>query len=390
MMIRNFWGILTVLIIIECVILCLSGNSRTRKFFKFPPAMFWIYFLPMIFSSLGVIPQQHDLYPKIGTFVLPVSLILLLLSADLRAMMRLGKTALGLMAAGALGIMLGAPLVILLFKPWLPADAWSGFAALSASWTGGSANMIAVKEALGTPDRVFLPMVVVDTLVAYSWMGILLLLAGVQTSYDRWNHSDRLLLESIHQKINHGPVPDSTGIRLEFAGLNLLTGVTGAVVSIAVAQGLYRVTGLPLNTGVILMASTIGIGLSLTPAKKLEAHGASKMGYALLYFVLTSIGARASLSAILAAPLLVLAGFVWVLIHAIFMILAGRLTRAPMGLLAAASQANIGGPASAPVVAAIYEPALAPVGLLLGVLGNVIGTYCGLLCAPLCKWAFFL
>jgi uncharacterized membrane protein len=385
-MIQNPFGVLAVLIAIEAAVLFFSGHQKTKRFFHFPPAMFWIYFLPMVFSSTNVIPHQSVLYSRVGTYVLPASLILLLIAADLKAILKLGKPALGMMLVGSLGVILGAPAVLFIFRSRLPAEAWSGFAALSASWTGGSANMIAVKEALGTPDAVFLPMVVVDTLVAYSWMGILILLAGVQVAYDKWNRSDRVIIEELHQKIAAEPAPVSKVLRLEFMVLVLLTGIAGALIASGGAKVLSAMTHVPQNTGLILIASTLGIALSFTPVKKLEAHGASKIGYVLLYFVLTSIGARASLGAIISAPLLVVAGFVWVLIHALFLVVAGRLTRTPLCLLAAASQANIGGPASAPVVAAIYEPALAPVGLLLGVFGNVIGTYCGLLCAPLCKW----
>ncbi len=397
-MIQNPFGILAVLIAIEAAVLFFSSHAKTKKFFHFPPSMFWIYFLPMVFSSANVIPHQSVLYAGIGTYVLPASLILLLVAADLKAILKLGKRALGMMLAGTLGVILGAPVVLFIFKRWLPADAWSGFAALSASWTGGSANMIAVKEALGTPDAVFLPMVVVDTLVAYSWMGILIFFAGAQIAYDKWNHSDRTVIEELHQKVGslQSGGPSSSGAagraglfpQWRSKGIVLAVGVAGALVSVAVAYGLSGVTRIPQNTWLILIASTLGIVLSFTPAKELEAHGASKIGYVLLYFVLTSIGARASLGTIVSAPLLVVAGLVWVLIHALFLVVAGRLTRTPLCLLAAASQANIGGPASAPVVAAIYEPALAPVGLLLGVFGNVIGTWCGLLCAPLCKWVF--
>jgi uncharacterized membrane protein len=385
-MIQNPFGVLAVLIAIEAAVLLFSGHPKTKRFFHFPPAMFWIYFLPMVFSSANVIPHQSVLYSRVGTYVLPASLILLLIAADLKAILKLGKPALGMMLVGSLGVILGAPAVLFIFRSQLPAEMWSGFAALSASWTGGSANMIAVKEALGTPDAVFLPMVVVDTLVAYSWMGILILLAGVQVAYDKWNRSDRVIIEELHQKIAAEPATVSKVLRLEFMVLVLLTGIAGALIASGGAKVLSTMTHVPQNTGLILIASTLGITLSFTPVKKLEAHGASKIGYVLLYFVLTSIGARASLGAIISAPLLVVAGFVWVLIHALFLVVAGRLTRTPLCLLAAASQANIGGPASAPVVAAIYEPALAPVGLLLGVFGNVIGTYCGLLCAPLCKW----
>ena len=385
-MIQNAFGILIVLILIEAAILFFSGHSRTKRFFNFPPSMFWIYFLPMVFSTLKVIPQQSDLYPKIGTAVLPASLILLLISADLKAILKLGKPALGMMLVGTLGVILGAPIVLFIFKPWLPAGAWSGFAALSASWTGGSANMIAVREAIGTPDAVFLPMVVLDTIGAYSWMGVLILLAGFQKVYDAWNHSDCAMIEELHQKIASAPAAEPTILRLKHIALVLFVGILGALLSNQLAKFLFYAMHLPRNTGLILMASTIGIALSFTQAKKLEAFGASKIGYILLYFVLTSIGARASLAGILSAPILIVAGFVWILIHALFLLIASRLTKTPLCLVAAASQANIGGPASAPVVAAIYDPALAPVGLLLGVFGNVIGTYCGLLCSILCKW----
>ncbi|HOW58136.1 MAG TPA: DUF819 family protein [Candidatus Omnitrophota bacterium] len=387
-MIQSSSGILAILIFIETLVLFLAGHARTKKFFRFPPSMFWIYFLPMIFSGLNVIPQQSPLYPKIGTYVLPASLILLLISADLKAILKLGKHAMGMMLVGTLGVILGAPFVLFLFKPWLPADAWSGFAVLAASWTGGSANMLAVKEAINTPDSVFLPMVVVDTIVAYSWMGILILLAGFQKTYDAWNHSDLFAVKAFHQKVSVAPVSDSTILRAEHILAVLSIGFLGAFVSHQLAMGLDALVHVPQNTGLILVASTTGILLSLTPMKKLENWGASRIGYVLLYFVLTSIGARANLAGILSAPVLIIAGFSWILIHAVFLLIASRLTRTPLCLVAAASQANIGGPASAPVVAAIYEPALAPVGLLLGIFGNVIGTYCGLLCAALCKWVF--
>ncbi|MBU9889791.1 MAG: DUF819 family protein [Candidatus Omnitrophica bacterium] len=389
-MIRNPFGILAILIFLEGAVLFFSGHPKTKKFFHFPPSMFWIYFLPMIFSSLNVIPQESPLYPKIGTWVLPASLILLLIAADLKAILKLGKPALGMMLAGTLGIVVGAPIVLLIFKPWLSPGSWSGFAALSASWMGGSANMIAVREALGTPDNVFLPLVVVDTLVAYSWMGFLILLAGFQPAYDRWNRSQVSVIEELRKKVAPAAASTIGKMRFEFTLLILAIGVSGSWIAAGGAGVLNDLTGLPRNTGMVLMASTLGVVLSFTPVKRLEAYGASKAGYVLLYFVLTSIGARASLGAIVSAPLLVVAGFVWILIHAIFLAIAGRLTRTPLCLLATASQANIGGPASAPVVAAIYEPSLAPVGLLLGVFGNVIGTYCGLLCSVLCKGTTFI
>ena len=239
-MIRNPLGILAVLILIEALILFLSGHSRTKKFFKFPPSMFWIYFLPMVFSAFHVIPQQNPVYSKIGAYVLPASLILLLISVDLKAILKLGKAALGMMFAGSLGVILGAPIVLLIFKRWLPPDAWSGFAALSASWTGGSANMLAVREAIGTPDSIFLPMVVVDTIGAYSWMGILILFAGFQRTYDKWNRSDRRFIEELQQKISAAPVSESKTLKAEHVLLVIFVGFFGGFISLQLAAGLAK------------------------------------------------------------------------------------------------------------------------------------------------------
>jgi len=379
-MIQNPIVILCALILIEFGVLFFSENMRTRKFFKFPPPLFWIYFFPMIISGLGILPEQHAIYPKITSTVLPAGLILLLISTDIKAILKLGRPALLMMFTGSAGIMLGAPLVVMLFKPWLPADAWSGFGALSASWIGGSANMIAVKEAIHTPDAVFFPMIVVDTVVAYSWMGLLILLEGFQKTYDGWNRSDLRVVEELARKtaaVKEG----SEKFRFQFLPLILAVAFGGSWISNELAE----VIGGGSFAWTIMLVSTLGILLSFTSLRKLGGHGASRVGYLFLFLVLTSIGARANLSGIFSAPLLIVAGVVLLLIHALFLFTVSRIARIPLCLVATASQANIGGPASAPIVAAAYEPALAPVGLLLGILGNVMGTYLGLITSQLCK-----
>ena len=379
-MIQNPFGILCILLLIETLVLFFSGSPRTKKFFHFPPPLFWIYFLPMIVSGFGILPTQHAIYPKITSMVLPAGLILLLISTDIQAILKLGRPALLMMFTGSFGIMLGAPIVVWLFKPWLPPSAWSGFGALSASWIGGSANMIAVKEVIHTPDAVFFPMIVVDTVVAYSWMGLLILLEGVQKKYDAWNRSERGVVEELARKT---AAADARTKKFSYQYLPLILGV--AFGGSWISNGLADIVGGGSFAWTIILASTLGILLSFTSLRKLEFHGASQIGYLFLFLVLTSIGARANLSGILSAPLLIVAGVVLVLIHAVFLLIVSRVARIPLCLVATASQANIGGPASAPIVAAAYEPALAPVGLLLGILGNVIGTYLGLITSQLCK-----
>jgi len=375
----NSVGVLSALLLMEGMVLFLSEHPRFEKFFHFPPAMFWIYFLPMLVSNFGILPRGAPIYPGIVTHLLPAGIILLLISSDLPAILKLGRPALIMMTATVIGVMAGAPLVVLLFKPWLPPDAWSGFGALSASWIGGSANMVAVKEAIGTPDKVFFPMIVVDTIVSYSWMGVLILGAGIQHVYDKWNHSDRKMIDELEGK--SGEVFMSKEVCFRSLPLILAAGFGGAWISGAASRAFAG--GAFVST--IIIASTLGILFSFTALKKLATQGAPRVGYLLLFFVLTSIGVRADLSGILSAPVLILAGIVWILFHAVFILIVARIARIPLGFAATASQAAIGGPASAPIVGAAYEPLLAPVGLLLGILGNVIGTYLGLITSHLCK-----
>ncbi|MFA6187268.1 MAG: DUF819 family protein [Phycisphaerae bacterium] len=376
--------ILAVLMLIEGSILYFSQKPAAAKFFKYLPSMFWIYFLPMIANTAGIIPSQSDVYGNITKFCLPASLVLLLLSVDIKAILHLGRTALAMMGAGVLGIMVGGPVVVLIYKHWLPADAWKAIGALSASWIGGSANMIAVKEATNTPDSVFLPAVIVDTIVPYTWMGILIALSAVQERFDRWNKSDMTLIADLRARttaVSSGSGGRSIGKIFAMIGI----GLGGTIVSLYVAGKMPVVDNLVNTmTWTIIIATVLGIVLSFTPVRRLESAGASELGFAVLFFVLASIGARANMSHIAASPILLLAGVTWVAIHAVFLLIAARLLHSPLSLAASASQAAIGGPASAPVVAGIYHPQLAPVGLLLAVLGNIVGTFLGLCCSYLC------
>ncbi len=182
---------------IEALVLWLSRHGRTRRYFEFFPAVFWIYFLPMLAATCGLLTAQSPVYGLITTYLLPASLVLLLLPVDIRAILRLGPKALAIFFIGAAGMMAGAVLAFALVKPLVGQEFWSGFGALAASWTGGSANMIAVKEALAVPDAVFAPMVIVDTVVPYLWMGILIAMVGLQGAFDRWNRADRTILDHL-------------------------------------------------------------------------------------------------------------------------------------------------------------------------------------------------
>lgn len=384
-MIRQPVSIILVLLVIEAGVLLASRWKRLNAVFDLLPPVFFIYFLPMLASTFGLIDPKAMVLGLITSNILPMSLFLLLVTVDVRAILRLGGKALGMFFIGSLGVMLGAGLAFMLVKQWVGAEFWAGFGALSASWTGGSANMIAVKEALGVPDQVFLPMVVVDTIVPYVWMGLLIAVVKWQPVFDRWNNSDRSVLDALKVR--------AEGIRTVVPQLSWFNGaalLSGALAAGYASQAIARL--MPMVKDIlspyawtIMIVSLLALGLSFTPARKMERMGATKLGYWLLYFVLTAIGAKASLSNLGASVILIGAGFVIIAVHLAFLLVGARLLRAPLFLVAASSQANIGGVASAPVVAAVFEPGLASVGLLLAITGNIVGTYLGIICAQFCR-----
>lgn len=378
--------IIIALVAMESLVLFLSRHEKTRRLFDLLPAVFWIYFIPMLAANLGIITSSSPVYGAITTWVLPASLVLLLLPVDMLAILRLGPKALAMFFIGAIGIMAGTAISFSLFKPLVGGDYWSGFGALSASWTGGSANMIATKEALSVPDSLFAPMVIVDTVVPYLWMGILIAMVRLQPTFDRRFRADRAILESMGERAAMRPTT-ATGKRTA-AGIVicLLVAFAGSAAANLIGRQLPLVKDVVTGyTWTIMIVTFIGIALSFSPLRRLESSGAGRTGYDLLYFVLTAIGARASITDIGSAIALIAAGILIVVCHAAILLIGARLLKAPMFLVATASQANIGGAASAPVVAEIYHPGLASVGLLLAILGNIVGTWLGILCGQVCR-----
>src|SRR5882724_7682787 len=194
-MIQNPIALSILLVGLVVSLLKLEKVAAFKKVFHYLPSAFWCYFIPMLLSTLGLLPEQSPIYDFLTTYVLSACLILLLLDINLPGIFRLGETALSAMVVGALGIGIGAVGAYAIFARWLPDETWKGVGALSASWIGGSANMLAVKEGLHAPDAVFAPMVIVDTVITYSWMGLLVALAPWQEVWDRWVKADRRTLD---------------------------------------------------------------------------------------------------------------------------------------------------------------------------------------------------
>lgn len=364
-------------------IFALSGVPRLQPLFRVTPAVIYAYFLPALSTSLGITPEASQAYDWMVRYLLPVSLLLLMVTVDLRAVARLGGKALVMMLAGSAGIIIGGPVALALLGRFLPADTWMGLAALSGSWIGGAPNMVAIKESVGTPDSLMGPIIVVDTVVAYGWMGVLLLLSSWQEKIDRWLHADTGDIEALDDRLENVEGerrPAAVGDLAVILGL----GFGGAALCIWAGDRLPSLgnpTIISHTTWTVILVTTLGLALSFTPVRRLERVGASHVGYLALYLMLTAIGARADLAKVLEAPLYLVVGVVWLAVHIVVLFAVARLVRAPLFFVATGSMANIGGVVSAPVVASVYRGSLAPVGVLMGVSGYFIGIYGALLCA---------
>ena len=370
------------------LIFWLSTLGPFKPFFERLPPVIWAYFVPMIATTLGVTPAASPVYDWVARYLLPLALFLLMLTVDVPAIVRLGPIALAMMAVGTLGIVIGGPVAYLLFGGFLPPDAWQGFATLSGSWIGGTANMVAIQQSVGAPDSLLGPIIVVDTVVGYGWMGVLIFLSSFQERFDRRIGARTSAIEAMNARLAE---LDTERRIVTIPDLAMIVGLAFAATALSVALGgrlpaLGDPTIISQSTWAILIAVTLGLLLSFTPLRRLERPGASRIGYLALYLLLTTIGAKADLAAVLEAPLYLLAGVVWISIHIGLLFLAAKLLRAPLFFVATGSMANIGGAASAPVVAGVYHPAMAPVGLLMAVAGYILGIYAALACAGILGW----
>lgn len=380
-------AILVYLLVLIGLIYYVKEQPWASKIFEIIPPVIWVYFLPMISTTVGITPEASTLYSWVKTFLLPAALLLLLLSADVKAISKLGPKAIATMMAGTLGIVLGGVVSLALFGAWLPDDAWQGMGALSGSWIGGSTNMVGIGTSIGVRDELFGVMIIVDTIVGYGWMGIVIFISAFQNRLDSWNNVTNSPVEALNTHINSSKKNQHEPLQFPSLIFIIVIGLGFGFLALKAGEFLPDLGKVITSFGwTVILVSLVGLGLSFTPIAKLEKHGASHFGNFFLYLLLATIGAKADLRAITEAPMFLVVGVVWILIHATVLFSVGRLLKAPMFLIATSSQANIGGVVSAPIVASVYQKGMAPVGLLMGVMGNILGLYFGFLTAQLMEW----
>jgi len=411
------------LAVIVAALLRAASLPRLQPLFRWLPVPLWCYLLPVIAVELGALPSvdpgaSFSIYRALADLLLPLALSLLLLGIDVRAILRTGARALAAAVAGAFGIAIGALSGVWLFRASLPSDAWQGAGALTGTWTGGTMNLLALRAALSIPDPVFAPLILVDAFIAYGWMAVLVALSGCQRPFNRWlratapgNPAQRggrapsatalgiPLPPGGHSRSPACPGPDvgrvggaagggttgSPGWRV--VALSLLCAVVVAFVAHGLAGSLPTTSMITSQMGwTVVLVTTIALALSLSAPIRRIGRSGDRLGYPALYLVLAATGAQTSLEALRGAQIWMLVGIWTVLVHGGLLVLSGRLLRIPLGVLATASQANLGGMVSGPLVGAVYHRELAPVGLLLAIGGNAFGTYLGLACAATARW----
>ena len=382
------------------------------KFYKIVPGLLMCYLIPAIFNSLGIISSETSkTYYIASRFLLPASLVLLTLSIDLKAIFNLGPKALIMFFTGTVGIIIGGPIAILLISLISPDtvggigfDAvWRGLSTLAGSWIGGGANQAAMLEIYQYNPEKYGGMVLVDIVVANIWMAVLLIGIGKSDRIDAWLKADNTAIEKLKQKVSE--FANSVNRNPTLTDFMIILALAFGAVGIAHFGAENIASFLKNNVAIIAdkssalssfsskffwlitIATLIGILLSFTKAKNYEGAGASKIGSIFIYILVATIGMKMDLTKIIEDPSLIAIGFVWMTFHAGLLILVAKLIKAPYFFLAVGSQANVGGAASAPVVAAAFHPSLASVGVLLAVFGYVVGTYGAILCTILMEIA---
>ncbi|MGL1959331.1 MAG: DUF819 family protein [Colwellia sp.] len=382
-----------------------SQHPAWQKFYKYVPALLMCYLLPSLLNTFGIVSSQLSQVDDVAKYyLLPACLVLLTLSIDIKAIMALGNKAIIMFLTGTVGVVIGGPIalfVVSVIWPELigvtgPDAVWRGMAALAGSWIGGGANMLAMKEIYGADGKIFTLMVTVDIVVANIWMACLLYFAANHKRIDAKSGADTSGIDKLINKVQAFEREHARSPELNDYMLILAVGFGAAGFAHLAADFLvpYFQVNFPnlekfsLHSKlfwIIVLVTTVGLALSFTKVRQLEAVGASKVGSSFLYILVATIGLHMDISQIVEAPKYMVIGLIWMVVHVVLLFIVGKMIKAPIFYLAVGSKANIGGAASAPVIASAFHPSLAPVGVLLAVLGYALGTYMAWLCGQLLR-----
>lgn len=375
-MITTAFPYLTVLIFIASTLVYIEAKTKA-KIFEYLPAIVILYFTVMTLSTLELWTKTEEInnaYKAFKSNLLPAMIFLMLLQSDIRKILKLGKKILLTFFLASLSISLGFIIMFALLHNFFEADAWKAFGALSGSWMGGTGNMLAIQEALVLPDSKMGYVLLIDSIDYAIWVMILLALVPFAKQFNSWTKADASILETLTSKLDKREKEKS----INFPTLFMLLGLALMVSLLAqnIAPLLPTTSFLTNTTWIVIFATIAGTLLGMTPLTK-EAS-AVPLANIMLYLIIALIASRANFTELSQAPLYIFAGFIIILIHASIMIVFAKLFKLDLFSLGVASLANIGGVASAPILAGAYNKALIPIGVLMAMMGYIVGTFMGL------------
>ena len=377
-----------------------STSPFWQRFYRYVPVVLLCYFVPSLLNSFNVVdPEQSRLYYVASRYLLPACLVLMTLSVDFQGITRLGYRALVMFLTGTVGVVIGGPIALLIVGTVSPETVggegpeavWRGMATVAGSWIGGGANQAAMKEVFGAGNEVFATLVAVDVLCGNLWLALLLFAATRAATIDQHTGADTSAIEDLKERVTafekkharHTSLHDLVFMLALGFGVTGLGHLLAGIIVPLFEQHAPWSARLSLTSQffwIVVIATTGGLALSFTRARRLEGAGASKAGSLLLYVLIATIGLQMDVRSVVTNPGLFIVGLIWIAIHGSLLLVVARLIRAPLFFAAVGSQANVGGAASAPIIAAAFHPTLAPVGVLLAVLGYALGTYAAWIC----------
>lgn len=359
-------------------------GKKAQKVFQFLPPIAMIYLGLMLLCTAHVwdLKSTAATYSSVKNPILYAMLFLMLLRCDLKKIVKLGpKMLIGFFAA-TISIGLGFVVSFAVFKDGLGPDAWKSLGALCGSWMGGGGNMMAIEAALDITEESMAYALVLDTVCASVYVMFLLWAIGFADQFNRWTKADVRTIQEVGEALEAEVRANQKP--LLWQNILVLLGAGFVVSALSSKAGVLINSVLPLfdkATWTVLVVSVAGILLALTPFGKLK--GTEEVSNVMLYIIVALIASRADLRALGNAHVWLAAGFLILIIHVVILVILAKILKLDLFTCAVASLANIGGTATAPVLAGAYSSALVPVGILMALLGYIVGTGGGLIVARL-------
>ncbi len=378
-MVTDGFLFLGVLMGLAAVIVFLEKRTRLTLF-RYVPGFVLMYILTALLNTIGVFDHNEQVLAT-GTSVqdalLPAMILLLLFQCDVRKIIKLGPKLLLTFVVTAFSIFLGFVVAFLILQKVLDPEAWKALGALSASWTGGSANMVAVQSILQAPQNVFGYVLIVDTIIYSVWLLVMFGSVSISDKFNAWTKADTSYLDAHSgEKEADQQKPIDLGSLMCVIGFGIFISAVATAIGNVLPEVGVVITS---STWTILIVSVLGLVIGSTRLGAVA--GSSEVATVMLYLIIGIIASQSDFSSLAQAPLYLVAGVIVMIVHIVVMVVYAKLTRTELFSLAVASTANIGGIASAPVVASAFNRQLVPVGVLFALMGAFLGTFFGLITA---------